>query len=200
MPKSPGAAEVPPAGASRRSGEKGQCEDARGATSRHLNLQYLGLPNQQSGHPNKAEPDILPPCPASSRLSNVASRPRFIATRVTRLHATVLKLSGGRLKRSFLFAGGQPVLALTTTGRKSGQKRSTVIACLVAGDDFVVIPSNAGRTGAGWWLNLQADPRAEVEFQGDKSVSRARKASPPRRPSSGRACSSSTKGSPTTAR
>ena len=29
-------------------------------------------------------------------------------------------MSGGRLKRSFLFAAGQPVLALTTTGRKSG--------------------------------------------------------------------------------
>ena len=98
---------------------------------------------------------------------------------MTRLHATVLKLSGGRLKRSFLFAGGQPVLALTTTGRKSGQKRSTVIACLVEGDDFVVIPSNAGQDRApAWWLNLQADPRAEVEFQGDKSVRHARKASP----------------------
>ncbi len=114
-----------------------------------------------------------------SRLSNIASRPRFIATRVTRLHAVVLKLSGGRLKRSFLFAGGQPVLALTTTGRKSGERRSTVIACLVAGDDLVVIPSNAGhdRTPA-WWLNLQADPRAEVEFEGEKSVRRARRATP----------------------
>ena len=113
-----------------------------------------------------------------SRLSNLASRQRFIATRVTRLHATVLKLSGGRLKRSFLFAGGQPVLAITTTGRKSGQRRSTVIACLVAGDDLVVIPSNAGQERApAWWLNLQADPRAEVEFQGEKSVRRARKAS-----------------------
>jgi deazaflavin-dependent oxidoreductase (nitroreductase family) len=96
---------------------------------------------------------------------------------VTRLHAVALRLSGGRLKRSFLFAGGQPVLALTTTGRKSGQKRSTVIACLEDGERLVVIPSNAGQDRApAWWLNLQADSRAEVEYRGERRTMRARRA------------------------
>jgi deazaflavin-dependent oxidoreductase (nitroreductase family) len=113
-----------------------------------------------------------------ARLGNIMSRPRFIAKRVTRLHATLLKRSGGRMKRSFLFAGGQPVLAITTIGRKSGQARSTVIACLVDGDDLVVIPSNSGLDQApAWWLNLQADPKAEVEFRGEQSTRRARRAS-----------------------
>lgn len=114
----------------------------------------------------------------SARLSNVLARPRFIATRVTRLHATILRLSGGRLKRSRLFAAGQPVLALTTTGRKSGQRRSTVIACMPDGERFVVVPSNAGQQHApAWWLNLQADPLAEVDFQGERRTVRARRAS-----------------------
>lgn len=113
-----------------------------------------------------------------ARLSNVFSRPRFIATRVTRLHARILRLSGGRMKRSFLFAGGQPVLALTTTGRRSGQPRSTVIACMPDGNDLVVVPSNAGQERApAWWLNLQADPRAEVDFRGEHRAVRARRAS-----------------------
>ena len=87
-------------------------------------------------------------------------------------------MSGGRLKRSFLFAGGQPVLALTTTGRKSGQPRSTVIACMPDGDDLVVVPSYAGldRPPA-WWMNLQANPQAEVDVRGEHRVVRARQAS-----------------------
>ena len=115
---------------------------------------------------------------SSARIGNILSRPRFIATRVTRLHARILRISGGRLKRSFLFAGGQPVLALTTTGRKSGAARSTVIACMPDGDDLVVVPSYAGldRPPA-WWLNLQANPQAEVDFRGDHRVVRARRAS-----------------------
>lgn len=115
---------------------------------------------------------------SSARIGNILSRPRFIATRATRLHARILRMSGGRLKRSHLFAGGQPVLALTTTGRKSGSARSTVIACMPNGDDLVVVPSYAGldRPPA-WWLNLQANPRAEVDFRGEHRVVRARRAS-----------------------
>jgi deazaflavin-dependent oxidoreductase (nitroreductase family) len=87
-------------------------------------------------------------------------------------------MSRGRLKRSFLFAAGQPVLALTTTGRKSGAKRSTVIACMPDGDDLVVVPSNAGQDRPpAWWLNLQADAQAEVDFRGEHREVRARRAS-----------------------
>lgn len=70
------------------------------------------------------------------------------------------------------------MLAITTTGRKSGQARSTVIACMRDGDNLVVVPSYAGldRPPA-WWLNLQADPRAEVDFRGEHCVVRARCAS-----------------------
>jgi F420H(2)-dependent quinone reductase len=115
---------------------------------------------------------------AAARIGNLLARPRFIATRVTRLHAVLLRRSGGRLKRSHLLAGGQPILALTTTGRKSGGRRSTVIACMPDGDDFVVVPSNAGLERApAWWLNLQANPVAEVDFRGEHHVVRARRAS-----------------------
>jgi deazaflavin-dependent oxidoreductase (nitroreductase family) len=81
----------------------------------------------------------------------------------TRAHAALIRLSGGRIRRSFLFTGGMPVLVLTTTGRKSGQRRSTPVGYLKHGDAFAVLASNAGNDRSpAWWLNLQADPGAEV--------------------------------------
>ena len=118
----------------------------------------------------------------TARISNLMARPRFIATRVTRLHAVLLRLSGGRLQHSKLLAGGQPVLALNTTGRKSGQPRSTVLAYLADGQNFVLAPSNAGLDqDPAWWLNLQADPQAEIDVRGERLAVRARKASPDER-------------------
>ena len=46
------------------------------------------------------------------------------------------------------------------------------------GDDLVVVPSNAGQDRPpAWWLNLQGNPRAEVDFRGEHRVVRARRAS-----------------------
>jgi F420H(2)-dependent quinone reductase len=81
----------------------------------------------------------------------------------TRAHASLIRLSGGRIRRSFLFTGGMPVLVLTTTGRKSGQRRSTPVGYVKHGDGFAILASNAGNDRSpAWWLNLQADPSAEV--------------------------------------
>lgn len=115
----------------------------------------------------------------TARVSNFMARFRPGAKAVTRLHARILRLSGGRLKRSFLLAGGQPVLVLTTTGRKSGKRRPTPLAYLRDGERFVVAASNAGLDSPpAWWLNLQADPGAEVEVGGERRPVRARRARP----------------------
>ena len=56
-------------------------------------------------------------------------------------------------------------LVLHTTGRKSGQTRSTVLVYGRAGDDLVVVGSNFGADGPpAWLLNLQADPHAAVHL------------------------------------
>ena len=80
---------------------------------------------------------------------------------IGKLNVPVYRLSGGRL-------GGKvnraPVLLLTTTGRKSGQRRTAPVVYLADGEKLVVIGSNAGhsRTPA-WSLNLKANPEAEIE-------------------------------------
>jgi deazaflavin-dependent oxidoreductase (nitroreductase family) len=98
---------------------------------------------------------------------------------LTRTHASAIRLSGGRIRRSFLFTGGMPILVLTSVGRKSGQSRSTPVGYLGHGEGFAILASNAGsdRTPA-WWLNLQADPDAEVLADRARHAVKARRAEP----------------------
>jgi deazaflavin-dependent oxidoreductase (nitroreductase family) len=80
---------------------------------------------------------------------------------VTRLHAWVYRRSGGRILGRM---GGQPVLLLQTTGRRSGQTRTTPVQYLADDDTFVVVASNAGAARPpSWYLNLRADPDAKVQ-------------------------------------
>lgn len=114
-----------------------------------------------------------------SRIRNGLGRARRPSALATRAHAALVRASGGRIRRSFLFTGGMPILVLTTTGRKSGKRRSTPVGYLRAGDGFAVLASNAGSHRApAWWLNLQADPTAEVLAEGSRHGVRARRAEP----------------------
>ena len=79
----------------------------------------------------------------------------------TRLHAWVYRLTRGRILGRL---GGQPVLLLESVGRRTGQRRTTPVQYLPAGDAFVVVAANAGAPHPpAWWLNLRADPRARVQ-------------------------------------
>jgi deazaflavin-dependent oxidoreductase (nitroreductase family) len=97
--------------------------------------------------------------------------------RVTRFHAWLLRRSGGRLQRSWLFAAGQPVLSLTTTGRKSGLPRSTAVACFSEGTELAVAGMNLGvARDPAWALNLDAEPAATIEVRGEQIPVVARRA------------------------
>src|SRR3954467_8730113 len=103
-----------------------------------------------------------------SRLRNWLTNVRWLSTRWTRLHVRILRLTKGRLKFGFFLGGKLPVLALTTTGRKSGEQRSSVVAYLRHGDAYAVVASNAGaKRFPAWWFNLQADPSAEIDAAGE---------------------------------
>ena len=56
------------------------------------------------------------------------------------------------------------LLLLTTTGRRSGEQRTSPMAFFLDGDVPVVFASNIGATRhPAWYLNLDADPRVTVE-------------------------------------
>jgi len=82
------------------------------------------------------------------------------------------KVSGGK----FISSGGLlPSLVLTTTGAKSGQKRTTPLATKPDGNSWYVVGSNFGREKhPAWTANLIANPDAEVSFKGVTTQVRAR--------------------------
>jgi deazaflavin-dependent oxidoreductase (nitroreductase family) len=71
---------------------------------------------------------------------------------------------------------GAPLLLLSTTGAKSGERRTTPVMYLPDGARMIIFASKAGApTNPAWYHNLQADPAATVEvgtdtFEVDASV------------------------------
>ena len=63
---------------------------------------------------------------------------------------------------------GMPVLELTTTGRRSGERRSTLLTSpLRDRDAYVVVASRGGDDRhPAWFLNLRNDPNVEVAVEG----------------------------------
>jgi deazaflavin-dependent oxidoreductase (nitroreductase family) len=101
----------------------------------------------------------------------------WATTRFTRLHAVLLRLARGRLRRSWLFAAGQPVMGLTTIGRRSGTKRTTTVTAFCCGDRLAAAGVNLGlERNPGWSYNLEANPDAWITLRGRTIPVRARKA------------------------
>ncbi|MDQ6910072.1 MAG: nitroreductase family deazaflavin-dependent oxidoreductase [Actinomycetota bacterium] len=91
----------------------------------------------------------------------------------TGLHKAVLRATKGRLLGR---AGGMPVLILTTTGRRSGTKRSTVLTSPICEHDRVLLVASYGGDDRhpAWFLNLRDDPEVTVTMAGEERTMRAR--------------------------
>jgi F420H(2)-dependent quinone reductase len=110
-----------------------------------------------------------------ARFTRSLTRFRRIQPQVGRAHAVLLRHSGGHIQRSRLLAGGQPVLALTTTGRRSEKPRSTTVAYMRHGNAYAVGALNLGSDrDPAWCLNLRSDPHARIEVDGESKAVRAR--------------------------
>jgi deazaflavin-dependent oxidoreductase (nitroreductase family) len=78
---------------------------------------------------------------------------------------------------------GTTTLILTTTGRRSGEERSTPLIYQRHGDDYLVVASKGGSPQPpAWYLNLQANPEVRVQVKGDRFAARARTARPDEKP------------------
>ena len=84
----------------------------------------------------------------------------------TKLHAAVYRATGGKIGGRMV---SSPVLLLITTGRRTGEQRTTPLLYLQDGDGYAIVASNGGTSGhPAWWLNLEADPEAKIEIGGKK--------------------------------
>lgn len=108
-----------------------------------------------------------------ARLSpHIAHRPG--ATLASRAHARLVARSGGRLGGRLL---GAEVLVIRSLGRRSGRLRDSPVFYVPHHDAYAVVASNAAsRQFPAWWLNLQAQPDAEVLVRGRRHAVRARPA------------------------
>ncbi len=85
------------------------------------------------------------------------------------------KLTGGKIGETFR---GAPVLLLTTTGRKTGKRRTTPVLYVIDGDNLAIVASNGGRPkDPSWLLNLRKNPEAEIQIKKTLSKVRAKQAS-----------------------
>jgi deazaflavin-dependent oxidoreductase (nitroreductase family) len=79
----------------------------------------------------------------------------------SRIHVFLYRASGGRIGGRFKAA---PVLLLTTTGRKSGKRRTTPLLYAEDADRYVVVASVGGAPKhPAWYLNLRTDPEATIQ-------------------------------------
>ena len=78
---------------------------------------------------------------------------------------------------------GVTTLLLTTTGRRSGQARTTPLIYGRDGDRYVVVASRGGAPQhPAWYENLAARPEVTVQVIADRFKARARTASAAERP------------------
>jgi len=90
-------------------------------------------------------------------------------------HRTLVKVTKGKVGGK---AFGLPVVILTTTGRKSGQARQTMLTSLEDGDRVILIASWGGDDRhPQWYLNLQANPDVTIVIHNQTKQMRARTAS-----------------------
>jgi deazaflavin-dependent oxidoreductase (nitroreductase family) len=78
----------------------------------------------------------------------------------------VYRLTGGTTTAS-AWLSGLKITMLTTTGAKTGKRRTALVLGLPDGANLVVIASNFGRLhNPAWYYNLRANPNATIFFDG----------------------------------
>jgi len=81
----------------------------------------------------------------------------------TRVDRWLIKFSDGRFNSTFAW----PCLLLTTVGAKSGRTRTVALVYITESDNIVLIASKGGSLrNPSWYLNLKANPEAQVFING----------------------------------
>ena len=91
----------------------------------------------------------------------------LMARGVNVLHRGLVKGTGGRIAGTGF---GMPVVILTTTGRKSGKERTTMLTSPIHDEKRVVLVASYGGDDRhpAWFLNLRDNPAVELEMRGKK--------------------------------
>ena len=78
---------------------------------------------------------------------------------------------------------GVPTLLLSATGRRSGTVHTSALIFARDGDDYLIVASYGGAPRhPSWYLNLQAQPSAEIQVKGERIAVTAHTASAAEKP------------------
>jgi deazaflavin-dependent oxidoreductase (nitroreductase family) len=90
-------------------------------------------------------------------------------------HVRRYRETGGRV--GHIWKEGSTILLLTTTGRRTGEKRTTPLIYAKDGDRYVIVASQGGAPRhPHWYANLSQDPNVEVQVLDEVFRARARTA------------------------
>ena len=90
-------------------------------------------------------------------------------------HVRRYRETGGEV--GHIWRGGSTILLLTTTGRKSGEKRTAPLIYAQDGDRYVIVASKGGAPEhPGWYQNIEKTPEVELQVKDEVFRARARTA------------------------
>jgi deazaflavin-dependent oxidoreductase (nitroreductase family) len=88
------------------------------------------------------------------------------------LHQRLYERTDGRIGHRMI---GVPSLLLRTTGRRTGQPRTSALVYARDGQDYVLVASNGGSDQPpGWLFNIEARPAVEIQVGRKRSRAAAR--------------------------
>jgi deazaflavin-dependent oxidoreductase (nitroreductase family) len=111
------------------------------------------------------------PRPFTAREERIA---RPLIRVMSAINTQIYRLSGGRIGGKWMY--GAPILLLTTTGRKSGEKRTAPLLYLEDGQRVVIVGSQGGMSKDPQWVkNIDVDDNVEIEIGSRKRSMTARR-------------------------
>lgn len=103
--------------------------------------------------------------------------PRWFVRSAWATHRVLYRVTGGRGGLWRPKGDRWGTAHLTTTGRRTGQKRSVMVGYFEDGPNLVTMAMNGwAEAEPAWWLNLQAEPMATVDVNDGARKVRARAA------------------------
>ncbi|ONH25671.1 nitroreductase family deazaflavin-dependent oxidoreductase [Pseudofrankia asymbiotica] len=111
------------------------------------------------------------------------SEPNYVKPELTLLGADHIRAYRETDGETGYLWNGVPTLLLTTTGRRTGEPRTSALIFARDGDGFLVVASTGGAPQhPKWYLNLEANPAAEIQVKGEHIKVVAHTASPEEKP------------------
>ena len=88
-------------------------------------------------------------------------------------HVRRYRETGGKV--GHIWREGSTILLLTTTGRKSGERRTVPLIYVQDGDRYVIVASKGGAPQhPGWYQNIEKTPEVELQVKDEVFSARAR--------------------------